>query len=406
MLYSYRAVDQSGRYARGEREAGSERELADALRHDGLLLLEATSPEPATAGLRRLAALPNPFSRITLLERLVFARHLAVMIGAGLALTRSLDALAAQSSNPKFQSVLRLVRSAVVSGKSLADALRPQERIFGALFVHMVEAGEISGNLERVLKILARQMQRDHELRAKVRGAMLYPAIVVGALILVGVLMLIWVVPTLTQTFRELEIDLPFSTRLILSSSEFIVAYLWYVAGASVLVILGAARLLKTPAGRRTFDRLVLRVPLFGALVKKLNSARLARTLSSLITSGVPIIRALEVTAAVLGNIHFRNSLAEAAEAIQKGRPLSEILAAHPTLYPPLVTEMIQVGEETGTIARMLLRLALFYEEEVSNVTKNLASIIEPLLMLVIGALVGFFAFAMIQPIYGGLGNL
>lgn len=406
MLYSYRAVDKSGKSVSGEREAASERELAGALRRSDLLLLEAQSPETAKLSRRFRWNIPNPFRRVTLVERMVFARNLAVMIGAGLALTRALEALEQQTVNPRLRDILISIRQAVTAGKSFADGLRVHEGVFGVLFINMVESGEISGNLERVLKILARQMQRDHELRAKVRGALIYPAIIVFTLVAIGMLMMVYVVPTLTQTFAELEVELPITTKIIISGSNILLDYYGYLLALAVAAVALAVRLYRTAAGKRVLDTVVLLTPVLGPLIQKLNAARFARTLSSLISSGIQITRALEVTAAVLGNVHFRATLQAAAAGIQRGTPLHELLASRPDLFPPLVTQMVAVGEETGTISRMLLRLALFYEEEVATVTKNLSSVIEPVLMIVIGAVVGFFAVAMIQPIYSGLGNL
>ena len=406
MLYTYRAVDQGGKTVSGEREVGSERELADVLRHDGLLLLEAKSPQEAKDRFQFLKNFSLPFRRVSLVERMGFSRNLAVMIEAGLALTRALETLAEQTTNQKFREMLLAIRTGVTGGKSFAESLRPHQNVFGVLFINMVESGEISGNLVYALKILARQMKRDYDLRSKVRGAMIYPAIVISVLVLIGILMMVYVVPTLTQTFSELNVELPITTRIIIASSNFLLAYYWYLAGVGIIGVGVAIQLLRSERGRRIFDGLILGVPIFGPLVQKFNSARFARTLSSLIASGISITRALEVTASVLGNYHFRKSFEEAALEIQHGKPLSDILRRYPKLFQPMVTQMVEVGEETGTIVRMLLRLALFYEEEVTNTTKNLSSIIEPLLMVVIGAMVGFFAISMIQPIYGSLGNL
>ena len=406
MLYSCRAVDQKGQASAGERDSGSERELADALRHEGYLLLEVKAKTAIRAGRRLMEILPNPFRRITLVERMTLARNMAVMIGAGLAMTRVLEALKEQSQNWFFREVISDAQSGITKGQTLAESLRPYEKIFGTLFINMVEAGEISGTLEKVLKILARQMQRDHELRSKVKSALFYPAIVIAAMLSIGALMMIWVVPTLTQTFSELGVDLPITTRIIIASSNFLLAYYWYVAAFIVAVIAVLFKLFKTSAGKRVFDSVILRLPIFGALVQKLNSARFARTFSSLLASGVPISKSLEVTSSTLGNIHFRHSILDAVQAIQRGRQLHEILKERPDLFPPMVTAMIQVGEETGTISRMLLRLAIFYEGEVASISKNFSNVIEPILMIVIGGVVGFFAVSMIQPIYGSLGNL
>lgn len=408
MLYSYTAVARDGRSASGELEAGSERELAEKLRREGLILLETRLPRAAKAlnWSRRLASWGVLLRRVSLVERMVFARNLAVMIGAGLALTKSLEALEAQTPNPALATIIRNLRDSVLKGKSLAESLRPHESRFGPLFVNMVESGEISGNLEKVLKLLSRQMRKDHELRSKVRGALIYPAIIAIALVAVGALMMIYVVPTLTQTFRELDIALPVTTQLIIATSEFLTNYgLWVLMGFALLAAL-AWRAVQTPAGRALWDSALLRLPILGSLLQKLNSARFARTLSSLLSSGIPFVKSLEVTATVLGNTHFRKTVSQAAGRIQQGSKLAEILASRPDLFPPVVTQMVAVGEETGTLARMLLRLALFYEEEVAAITQNLSSVIEPILMIVIGAVVGFFAISMIQPIYSGLGNL
>ncbi|RJQ37552.1 type II secretion system F family protein [Candidatus Parcubacteria bacterium] len=406
MLYAFRAVDRTGKTISETRDSASERELADALRSEGFLLLEATPQGTVAPGKRRGLSLPMFLSRVTLVERMVFARNLAVMVGAGLSLTRALEALEEQSTNQKFRTILADIRESVTRGVSFADSLRPHERVFGPIFISMIESGEISGNLEKVLKTLAKQMKRDHDLRSRVKGALIYPAIVIGALVVIGMLMMIYVVPTLTQTFAELEIDLPLTTKIVIGASNIFLQYYYLVLIAGAALVLGAWYALRLPSVRLAFDSAILRVPLFGPLIQKLNSARFARTLSSLIGSGTPITRALEVTAAVLGNHRFRQSLEGAAAVVQQGKPLSDVLKKHPELYPPLVTEMLQVGEETGATTSMLLRLALFYEEEVTATTKNMSSVIEPVLMIVIGAIVGFFAISMIQPIYGGLGGI
>lgn len=408
MLYSYTAVDRSGQTISNSLEAGSERDLADKLRAQNILLLEVSNSRaiPLPKWQKWFGFLTLFLVHVSLAERMTFARNLAVMVGAGLSMMRALEALEAQTVNPGLKRIIRDLRESILKGHSLAEALKPHERIFGTLFINMVESGELSGTLEKVLTLLSRQMRHDYEIRSRVRGAMIYPAIIVAALIGVGTLMMIYVVPTLTSTFRELGVDLPFSTRLIIGVSEAITNH-----GFLILALVAAAgilfwRILKTSSGRSAAHRLLLILPIFGPLFKKFNSARFARTISSLISSGLPITRSLEVAAGVLGNVHFRDAVNEAAQRIQRGSKLAEILAEHPELFPPVVTQMVAVGEESGNLSRMLLRLAIFYEDEVTALTKNLSSIIEPLLMIVIGGAVGFFALSMLQPIYSGLGNL
>ena len=406
MLYTYTAIDKAGVTYTDEREAGSERELAEKVKQDGLLLIEAKEKGVSTRRVFSVRAIIMRFQPVTLVERMMFARNLAVMIGAGLPLSKALKAFEEQVDNKKFKDIIANICESVIQGKSFAESLSRREDIFGALFVNMVESGEVSGKLEYTLKLLARQMKRDHDLIAKVRGALIYPAIILSALVLIGALMMIYVVPILTQTFRELEIPLPLTTKLIIGTSEFLSRFYLLALGVLFVASYLVWRFVKTELGRKWWGTLAIKLPIFGALIKKLNSARFARILSSLISAGIPITRSLEITSRVLGNVRYKESLVYATREIQKGRNLAAILKGYPDLYPPLVTQMLEVGEETGTLSRMLLRLALFYESEVSNTTKNLSSVIEPVLMVIIGAIVGFFAISMIQPIYSGLGNL
>ena len=404
MLYRYTAVDRAGVIQKGERAAEDEKSLAKDLRAEGLLL---TASRTRSSPLDWLIAIANQsVGGVALFDRMIFARNLAVMIGAGLPMTRALEALEEQTRKKNFSAIIKKVRESIMSGVTFSQSLAPYRDVFGDFFIHMVEAGEVSGKLEQSLKLLSRQMKRDHDLRAKVRGAMMYPVIVLIALMGIGVLMLMYVVPTLTQTFKDLGIKLPPTTKFIIGASTFLVNYAFYsLIGLAVFVYL-LYLLFRSQAGRTFFGRVFLRVPVFGGLIRKMNIARMARTMASLIAAGLSITKALDITGRVLGNSKYRQSLATAVEGIEKGRPFSAILRESPGLYPPLVVEMVSVGEETGTLSRMLLRIALFYEEDVNNTTKNLSSIIEPLMMIVIGAIVGFFAISMIQPLYSSLSNL
>lgn len=408
MLYTYSAINRAGQTIAGELEAENEYDLGMRLKKEELLLLNAArlggGDRALWSGL--LFGILKIFSRVSLVEKMTFARNLAVMIGAGLSMTKSLEALRDQTENKIFKRMIEKLLEEITGGKSFAEGLHEFEDTFGILFINMVASGEASGKLESVLKLLARQMKRDYDIRSKVRGAMIYPAIIVSFLVIVGVLMMVYVIPTLTATFTELGIALPLLTRVIIGASNFLISFWWIVAAISAFLAFGFYRVLKTAAGKRLFDRIVLQLPIFGPLIRKFNSARMSRTLASLIASGVDITKALHITATILGNSLFRDAVGRAAEEIQKGTQLNIILKEYPKLFPPLVVQMVGVGEETGTISRMLLRLAIFYEGEVSDTTKNLSSVIEPILMIVIGGVVGLFAVAVMQPIYSGLGGL
>lgn len=406
-VFIYSAADQSGKVSKGEREAGDQKALAQALRAEGFLLLEAAEKKGIGAIFRiDLGQAIARIRPITLVEKMFFSRNLSVMIAAGLPLTRGLEALAEETTNPKLRKVITDIKDSVVKGKSFADSLRQHEKIFGELVINMVEVGETTGKLTLVLKLLANQMKRDYTLRKRVWGAMAYPAIIVAALLGVGSMMMLYVVPTLAATIKELGVPLPLTTRLIIVLSEALLGYGLLIAVLLAATAVGSWRLYRTAGGKELFDRLSLKIPFFGPLVRKFNTARLCRTLAYLVTSGVPIIRSLEISSGVLSNTVFRRALVEAAVGIQRGKMLNVLLAGYPGVFPPLVTQMIAVGEETGKLSEMLLRLALFFEEEVANTTKNLSTVIEPILMIIVGAAVGFFAVSMLQPIYSSLGSI
>lgn len=408
--FSYSAAKQNGEIVKGERESENEKTLALALKNEGLLLLRTQAS--AGSGLAKFNVkidLNEVMARlrpISMVEKMFFTRNLAVMIAAGLPLTRAMDALSQESSNPRFKNMLAEINSSVMKGKTLADSLKIHEKVFGTLFINMVEVGETTGKLTLVLKLLARQMKKDYDLRKRVKGAMMYPAIIISALVIVGTLMMVYVVPTLTQTIKDLGAELPPTTKIIIFISDLLSNYIIFVATGFVAFALAVWRLLKTQKGKELFDRFILKAPLFGSLVKKFNVARFTRTLSYLITSGIPVVRSLDITSKVLGNTLYKRAAEEASRDIQKGKQLNEILGVHTEIFQPVVIQMIKVGEETGKVSDLLLRIALFFEEDVNETTKNLSTIIEPLLMIFIGVAVGFFAISMLQPIYGSLGSI
>ncbi|MBI5787160.1 MAG: type II secretion system F family protein, partial [Candidatus Niyogibacteria bacterium] len=259
---------------------------------------------------------------------------------------------------------------------------------------------------EEALKLTAEHLERDYDLRRKVRGAFIYPAIIVITMAVIGILMLVYVVPTMVATFEELGVKLPFTTMIIVVVSRFLIDR-WILS--SILLAVSAALFvagLGSERGKRVLAAISLKLPVISEMVKKINSARASRTLSSLISSGVEIVEALDITKDVVQNVRFKKVLAEARDEIQKGNPISKVFIENSGLFPLLVGEMIAVGEETGKLSEMLSRLAGFYEDDVAESTKALSTIVEPVLMIIIGSIVGFFAISMIQPIYSVVGGL
>ncbi len=399
-VFTYHAKDKEGKEKSGFVEAVSKSDAAAQLREEGLFIASLELPESQKSGGRFLKTAFSFLSSVSLAEKMIFARHLSAMIRAGLSLDRGLQILAAQTKNNRFRKVLILVEENVRQGQSFSDSLAKYPEIFPELFISMIKIAEASGNLEGILNNLAVHMEKDYELRSRVRGAMVYPSVIIAVMLGIGILMMTMVVPKLASTFEELKVELPWTTNLVIGTSQFLSEH--FIWGLVLLVLLAIfiRALAKTPAGKRAFDFVILNFPIFSQLSRKINSARFSRNLSSLVEAGVPIMTALQITSQTISNSFFRESLVFASQQIQKGDPLSKILQKFGNLYPVIVVQMIEVGETTGSLSEILQNLANFYEEEVNAITKNLSAVIEPVLMVIIGAVVGFFAISMIQPLY------
>ncbi len=333
-------------------------------------------------------------------EKVVLTRNLAAMLEAGLTTSRALSVMEKQSKNPRLKAVLADLISDVQRGSPFSMALAKFDTIFSPLLISMVRSGEESGKLAESLRVVSTQMEKANTLKKKVRGALMYPSIVLIAMVAIGILMLIYVVPTLTQTFAELGTSLPPTTQAIISISNFLSANPLLSLLLLVGAIGGGVAFFRTPRGKNLVDWAMLRTPVISALVMETNSARTTRTLSSLLSAGVDMVLALAITRDVLQNVAYQEVLKKAEASVVKGGSLAETFAAYPKLYPPLVSEMMAVGEETGRLSHLLKETAQFYEDSVEQQTKDLSTIIEPFLMLIIGAAVGFFAISMIAPIY------
>ncbi len=333
-------------------------------------------------------------------EKITFTKNLAAMISAGLPLTRALSVIDRQTKNKALKKIVMDLESEVKKGSSFHEALARHQKVFSELFIAMTKAGEESGTLADSLAVVARQMEKANNLQKKVKGAMIYPSIILSAILIIGVLMMIFVVPTLSNTFKELGVELPAATRAIINTSDFL-------AGNVVLTIFlmigffgGMYFFLKSKIGGKVTLFLSLKIPVIGELVRETMSARAARSMSSLLSSGVEMLSALSIAGEVVGDNSFGKVIKEAEERVRKGEALSVSFVEHDKLYPVFMGDMISVGEETGKVADMLGQVATYYEVDVEERTKDLSTIIEPILMLVIGSAVGVFAMAMITPIY------
>ncbi len=333
-------------------------------------------------------------------EIIRMAKNLAAMLSAGLSISRALSVIERQSGNKHLKAIITDLAESIKKGSSFYEALAQHPRVFPKIFVAMMRAGEESGSLADSLLVVALQMERSEELVRKVKGAMIYPAIVITVVVAVGILMLIYVVPTLTSTFTSLGAKVPLATRIIVAISDFMVAYASLVLATLVVLVVGSIIFVRSRIGSNLVIAGALHLPVINELVRETYPARASRTLSSLLSAGVPVLDSLSITREVVHAEAYAKVVEEAESHVKKGELLSTSFSEHTRLYPILMSDMLAVGEETGKVAEMLKQIAEFYEGDVAEKTKDLSTIIEPVLMIFIGIFVGIFAVSMIAPIY------
>ena len=406
--FYYTAKSQEGKTKSGTVEARDRHALAKALRKEGYILTSAEilDKEKKKKSFLKSNLLRGILGRVSLSEKLMFTRHLAVMITAGFSLLQGLEVLVKQTENPNFKKILGNLIDDLKKGNGFADSLAKYPRVFNNFFVSMIRVGEKGGNLEEVLKILAQYIKREHYLRSKIRGAMFYPSVILVAMVGIITLMLIMVVPKLSAIFEEMNMDLPLTTQALIGISKFLTSYLYIGVIVFLVLIVIFGKFFRTKKGKKMLSFIFLKAPLFGKITKKINCARFARSFSSLMESGVSTIESLKITSQIVGNVFYSDSLIKTADEVKKGKKIQESLEKYKNLYPVLVSQMVGVGEQTGELANIMKRLVDFYEEEVKNITENLTSIIEPILMIILGGAVAFFAISMIQPMYSMMGTL
>ncbi len=397
MKFSYTARTKEGQLSSGELKAASERELGQALQARDLTLVTAQGTADATKPHRFNLTF---FQRVSPVDRIFFTQNLQVMVKAGLPLSSALKTITEQTTNKTFRNVLQSVSEQVDRGIAMSDAMAGYPKVFSELFVNMIRAGEKSGKLEEVLEQITTQLRKSHALISKVRGALTYPIIVVVAMIGIGTGMMVFVIPQITSVFDEAHVALPLPTRILITLSSFLVNHGLWVALGFIVLALAFVRAVHSTRGRKMWHSLLLKLPIVNPILKKINLAKFARTFSSLLKTDIPIVQAFHITATTLGNVLYREAIEQAAEQVKKGAPVATIIKAYPKLFSPLITQMIAVGEETGTLDSVLDELAVFYEEDVDRTMSNLATIIEPVLMLILGAGVGGIAVSIMLPLY------
>ncbi len=405
MRFKFKAIKSSGERYEGVAESSGKFDLYNELKAEGSMLISAE--EFSRAKFENYLIKIFPFlGSVSTEQKIAFAKNLSAMTKAGLSLSRALSVIEKQAKKAKFKSVVGGINLEIKKGRTLSEALKNYPNVFSNLFISMAKAGEESGGLSDALANVALQMDKTYRLQKKIKGAMIYPSVIISVMIVVGILMFIFVVPGITATFKDLNTELPGSTKAIIFMSDFLSTH-WFMAILIILAFIGGIYAsLKTALGRRLKDRLIIKLPLVGDLVREANSARVARTMSSLLLAGVPVADSIQITKGIVNNYYHKQVLDEAAKVVEKGENISGVFMKNPELYPTFVGEMMSVGEETGNMAAMLLEVAIFYETDVEERTKDLSTIIEPVLMVIIGAAVGFFAYSMVTPIYSVMNNV
>ncbi len=394
-IYSYKAKDAAGQAIVGAVEAPTESAAIDVLRDKALTVI-------SLAERRRLGALQMnvPFlNRISVRDVVIFARQLAVMISATVPVVQALRILTRQTSNATFKIKISEIADEVEGGAKLSAALGRHEGVFNDFFVNMVRSGETTGRLDETLTYLADQQEKDYDLQSKIRGALIYPVFILSGVVIVGTIMMIFVIPKMTQILVESGAVLPFSTRVLIGTSAFLATKWWLVLLLAVLIVAGYRALRKTVSGHVFLDRLRLHVPIIGSIFRKIYVARLARGLSTLLVSGIPLTRSLEVVSDIIGNSVYRALTQQAIKEVEDGNPLSTTFSQS-QLVPAMLGQMMNVGEQTGRLDQILAKLADFFAKEVENAVTNLVTLIEPLILVVMGVGVGLLVSAVLLPIY------
>ncbi len=394
--FKYFARNQEGKEVKGVMEARDTVAVTDVLHDRGLIVVDVK--EEMKFDMERLNEIN--IGGVPMQDKVVFMRQLSTMISAGLSLTKALEILKQQATNPYFQRVLVDVLESVQSGMSLSDSFRNQsEDVFDDVTLNLVQAGEESGNLDKILERLATELEEQKSMGAKIKSAMIYPAIILVIIVAVVVVMMVVLVPSMTEVYSEFGAELPWATQFLISMSDFVIKSWWILLTVILVFAVGIKMFLNTERGKNVWDKIVLKIPTVGKIITKMQLSNFTRILSLLLGSGLPIIQALELTSSSLSNSVFKETVLEAKKEVEKGGSLA-VPIARSEYFPLIVSQMIAVGEETGEIDSVLAKVSEYYKEEVDNATDNLSALIEPLMLVLMGGAIGFIALAVYMPMF------
>jgi type IV pilus assembly protein PilC len=392
--FNYKAKDKDGRLVTGEVEAANPNEAARLVKGKNLYVISITPKIDSP-----LSLIKRMRERITSSDVSTFTRQLSTMINAGLPITEALLILRSQSKG-SMQKIVAQLLADIEAGESFSSAMARHPKVFSPTYIALVKSGEVGGVMDAVLLRLADNLEKQDEFGSKVKGALIYPAIIVVGMFIVGLIMMIFVIPRLTSLYGEFNAELPLPTRILIGISNFVINY-WFIVLAIIGIGLYVFNLYKeTAAGRRQIDELIFKIPIFGELQRQVILTELTRTLALMVGSGVPILEALNITSGVVGNTVISDALKDAAKQVEKGFPIAFSFGRHPEAFPFLLSQMIAVGEETGKMDEVLTKISHIFEVESDEKVKGLTAAIEPLVMVLLGLGVGFLVIAVILPIY------
>ena len=394
--FTWTGRSRNGKTTKGTMDAASESSVVATLRRQGI---QANKVKEAGKGLNKELNISFLKPKVTTKDIVVFTRQFATMIDAGLPLVQCLDILSSQQTNSTFKEVLLKVKEDVESGSTFADALKKHPKVFNDLYVNLVAAGEVGGILDTILNRLAAYIEKALKLKKQVKSAMTYPSTIIGIALVVIAVILVFVIPAFEKMFKDFGGALPFATQLVINLSNFIQDYILVIIGGIVVFIFAAKKIYATSKGRDKIDNWALKLPVFGILIRKVAVAKFSRTLSTMISSGVPILDGLDIVQKTAGNRTVEKAISRVRASISEGKTIAEPLKES-GVFPPMVCQMIEVGEQSGALDTMLSKIADFYDDEVDEAVNNLTAMMEPLLMLFLGTTVGGLVVAMYLPIF------
>lgn len=392
MNFNYVVKDKNSKISRGVIDAEDKKAASMSLSEKDFYVISISEKtEQKLSFLRK---------KISLKDKIIFTEQLAIMIRSGLSIIEALEALQEETQNKYFYEAIGKIISSVEGGAAFSKSLSMFPDIFSEIYISMVDSGEKSGKVDEVLTQLASQLEKDYELTRKIRGALSYPIFVMIALVAVMVLILTYIIPQLKLIFEDSGVKLPVMTRVIIGLSEYLKVYGLYIFIALFILIVLLMRWRKTASGRKTFDKAILKLPVFGVLLKKTYMARFSRTFASLTASGLPLLEVFKVSGNTIGNVVYQEEIEKIAQKVQSGQPVS-ITLKQSEIFPKMIGQLSTVGEKSGNLDEVFVTLANFFERDVDNITANLSAILEPLLMVVLGVGIGLIIVSVLQPIYG-----